>query len=213
MQSEAVERTIGPVVDDTSGQAMDLLGAVPGHAVGREGLAGEIKGAAVQIDDAQVLAQRLFPVRVLGELAGAGAKGVVRFVIGLDLWLHHALNVERNQIRIAVILGRLGDRGIVGVGTGRYMLANDVATREAAPLGNRVATRECSRIGGLLPGLEVVIGQANEGGDEDNDADDEAGRLVGSYLSEHYCMLRWGTKRGELEGDEGTEMRERVNAV
>lgn len=84
------KHTIEPVVEHADRQTVHLFGILlPAHNSRSKDLAGDIKGTVVEIDDAEVLAQRLGKVRLVLLLKLEGAKGLVKGRIGLDGGLVH----------------------------------------------------------------------------------------------------------------------------
>lgn len=78
------------MVEHTHRQAVDLVGVLlPAHDGRPKDLAGGVKGAVVEVDDAQVVAQGFGEVRVVLEVELEGAKGLVELGIGLDGRLVH----------------------------------------------------------------------------------------------------------------------------
>lgn len=79
------ERTIKPVVEHADRQAVNLFGVLlPAHDIGSKDLVRRIKGAVVEIDDAEILAEGLREVNVVLEVELEGAIGLVEAGVGLD---------------------------------------------------------------------------------------------------------------------------------
>lgn len=84
------QHTIEPVVEHADRQAVDLFRIlVPAHNSRAKDLAGEIKGAVIEVDDAEVLAHGLREVDVVLLFKLEGAKGLVEWRIRPDGGLVH----------------------------------------------------------------------------------------------------------------------------
>lgn len=78
-------RTIEPVVQNTHRQAVDLFCVrLPTHDIGTEDLVGRIKGAVIEIDDAQVVAEGLGEVDAMLKVVLEGAERLVEAGVGRD---------------------------------------------------------------------------------------------------------------------------------
>lgn len=117
--SGRIVRTIEPVVQDTEGQTVGLVSAVPAHQTRGEDLAGLVERSVVKIDNAEVLANHLSPLGLGGELHGESAVGRVLLVGRADAGLHDVVEVVVAELgggvgrmvgfrHGAVLLGLLG---------------------------------------------------------------------------------------------------------
>lgn len=86
------------MVQDTSGQTVNLRASVPAHQIGGEDLAGLVERSVVEINDAQVLTNELGPLGVGGQLEGERAKGSVRRGGRTDRRPHDVLQVVIAQL-------------------------------------------------------------------------------------------------------------------
>lgn len=107
------EHTIEPVVEHADRQAVDLFGILlPAHNSRSKDLSGDIKGAVVEVDDAEIFAQGLREVSLVLLLKLEGAKGLVEFRIRLDGGLVH--------LEPHIAEGRVGRDGLDGLGGRRW---------------------------------------------------------------------------------------------
>lgn len=91
--SVRIVRTIEPVVQNTEGQTVGLVSAVPAHQTGGEDLARLVERSVVKIDNAEVLANHLSPLGLGGELHGESAERSVLLVGRADAGLHDVVEV------------------------------------------------------------------------------------------------------------------------
>lgn len=106
------------MVQDTEGQTVGLVSAVPAHQTRGEDLAGLVKRSVVKIDNAEVLANHLSPLGLGGELHGESTVGRVLLVGRADAGLHDVVEVVVAELgggvgrvvgfRHGAVLGLLG---------------------------------------------------------------------------------------------------------
>lgn len=78
-------RTIKPVVEHANRQTVNLFGVLlPAHDIGSKDLVRRIKGAVVEVDDAEIFAEGLREVNVVLEIELEGAIRLVEAGVGLD---------------------------------------------------------------------------------------------------------------------------------
>lgn len=79
------KRTIKPVVEHADRQAVNLFRILlPAHDIGSKDLVRRIKGAVVEVDNAEIFAEGLREVNVVLQVEFEGSIGLVEFGVGFD---------------------------------------------------------------------------------------------------------------------------------
>jgi hypothetical protein len=176
---------------------VSLVSAVPAHQTLREDLARLVERTVVKIDNAELLTNHAGPLGVSRKLHGESTERCVLLIGRLNASLHDVVEVV-----VAKLSGSVGR--VVGLRHG-VMVVRLSLLRLIMGVANDGSLGIGSDISGRLPGVEMVVGQANKSDQEDDGAGHKDRRPVRSHLTEHcgQAILYFPTRVLFKYSDEG----------